>query len=145
MGRGSGGGRGLGEGEGGLGARGHFHPPAIYCTTTWCFALKGLRTRTNAVLQCAHYRPMAHVCVRVCVRVCVSVCTCVCVCACTCVCVCVCVCWCKYKSQPKFCGTRNFALFIISDNKVPFPPSGGARSTTLTGEDLPCVCDHVCA
>ncbi len=24
--------------------RGHFHPPAINCTATWCFALKGLRT-----------------------------------------------------------------------------------------------------
>ncbi len=26
------------------GGRGHFIHPAIYCTTTWCFALKGLRT-----------------------------------------------------------------------------------------------------
>ncbi len=39
-----GGGRGLGEGD-----RGHFHPPAMYCTTTWCFALKGLRTRVPCV------------------------------------------------------------------------------------------------
>ena len=31
------------QGGGGLG-RGHFHPAAINCTTTWCFALKGLRT-----------------------------------------------------------------------------------------------------
>ncbi len=34
-------GEGVGGGEGG---RGHFHPAAIYCTVTWCFALKGLRT-----------------------------------------------------------------------------------------------------
>ena len=34
-------GGGSGRGEGG---RGHFIQPAIYCTTTWCFALKGLRT-----------------------------------------------------------------------------------------------------
>ncbi len=36
-----------GEGEGGwrgVGGRGHFICPAINCTTTWCFALKGLRT-----------------------------------------------------------------------------------------------------
>ncbi len=26
------------------GDRGHFGPAAIYCITTWCFALKGLRT-----------------------------------------------------------------------------------------------------
>ncbi len=26
------------------GGRGHFIQPAIYCTTTWCFTLKGLRT-----------------------------------------------------------------------------------------------------
>ncbi len=39
------GGGGLGEGRGlGGGDRGHFHPPAMYCTTTWCFALKRLRT-----------------------------------------------------------------------------------------------------
>ena len=38
------GGLGKGKGFGGRG-RGHFHPPAIYCTTTWCFALKGLRTK----------------------------------------------------------------------------------------------------
>ncbi len=30
-----------GEGEGG---RGHFVHLAMYCTTTWCFALKGLPT-----------------------------------------------------------------------------------------------------
>ncbi len=35
-----------GGGQGGGRGRGHFHPPAIYCTTTWCFALKGLRTTT---------------------------------------------------------------------------------------------------
>ncbi len=35
------GGGGVGGGGGG---RGHFHPAAIYCTTTWCFALKGLCT-----------------------------------------------------------------------------------------------------
>ncbi len=34
-------GRGVPQGGGG---RGHFGPAAIYCTTTWCFALKGLRT-----------------------------------------------------------------------------------------------------
>ncbi len=41
------GGRGVGEGEGGAqggGGRGHFIHLAIYCTTTWCIALKGLRT-----------------------------------------------------------------------------------------------------
>ena len=38
---GSTGGGGSHRGEGG---RGHFGPAAIYCTTTWCFALKGLRT-----------------------------------------------------------------------------------------------------
>ncbi len=38
---GGGGRKGRGEGEGG---RGHFGPAAIYCTTTWCFGLKGLRT-----------------------------------------------------------------------------------------------------
>ncbi len=26
------------------GGRGHFGPAAIYCITTWCFGLKGLRT-----------------------------------------------------------------------------------------------------
>ncbi len=52
-GKGSGGGRGLGEGVGGGGGelggggRGHFIHPAIHCTTTWCFALKGLRTTTK--------------------------------------------------------------------------------------------------
>ncbi len=35
---------GVGEGGGGLGGRGYVHPAAMYCTTTWCFALKGLRT-----------------------------------------------------------------------------------------------------
>ncbi len=42
-----GGGGGLGEGEGvggGEGARRHFIHLALYCTTTWCFAPKGLRT-----------------------------------------------------------------------------------------------------
>ncbi len=39
--RGSSGGGGSGRGEGG---RGHSSLAAIYCTTTWCFALKGLRT-----------------------------------------------------------------------------------------------------
>ncbi len=34
---------GLGSGGGG---RGHFIHLAMYCTTTWCFALKGLRTIT---------------------------------------------------------------------------------------------------
>ena len=38
-------GRGLGRGlGGGGGGRGHFIHPAIYCTTTLCFALKGLLT-----------------------------------------------------------------------------------------------------
>ncbi len=38
-------GRGLGRGlGGGGGGRGNFIHPAIYCTTTWCFGLKGLRT-----------------------------------------------------------------------------------------------------
>ncbi len=41
--------RGGGLATGGLGGggRGHFYPAAIYCTTTWCFALKGLRTSTR--------------------------------------------------------------------------------------------------
>ncbi len=39
--RGSGWGRGI---EGGGGGRGYFIHLGIYCTTTWCFALKGLRT-----------------------------------------------------------------------------------------------------
>ncbi len=34
-------GRGVPQGGGG---RGHFGPAAIYCTTTWCFTLKGLCT-----------------------------------------------------------------------------------------------------
>ena len=34
----------LGEGVQREGGRGHFHPPAMYCATTWCFAPKGLRT-----------------------------------------------------------------------------------------------------
>ncbi len=44
---------GWGEGwrEGGGGGQGTFHPPChIYCTTTWCFALKGLRT-TSKIFQ----------------------------------------------------------------------------------------------
>ncbi len=45
---GPGGGRGVGGGGWGRGfrgrGRGHFIHLAIYCTTTWCFALKGLRT-----------------------------------------------------------------------------------------------------
>ena len=43
-------GYGAGGGGGGLGGggRGHFIHLAIYCTTTWCFALKGLHTM-NAV------------------------------------------------------------------------------------------------
>ncbi len=42
-------GGGVGGGGGGLRGRGQgtFHPPCHYCTTTWCFALKGLRTTTN--------------------------------------------------------------------------------------------------
>ncbi len=42
---------GSGHGRGGLsvaGGRGHFGPAAIYCTTTWCFAQKGLRTNTRS-------------------------------------------------------------------------------------------------
>ncbi len=31
------------------GGRGHFGLVAIYCITTWCFALKGLRTITSVV------------------------------------------------------------------------------------------------
>ncbi len=38
------GGGGWGGGGVGGGGRGHFIHPAIYWTTTWCFALKGLRT-----------------------------------------------------------------------------------------------------
>ncbi len=38
-------GRGVrGWGVEGGGGRGYFIHLAIYCTTTWCFALKGLRT-----------------------------------------------------------------------------------------------------
>ncbi len=48
---GSGGGGGLvgerGWGRGRRGGRGYFIHLAIYCTTTWCFALKGLRTTNN--------------------------------------------------------------------------------------------------
>ncbi len=33
-----------GFGQGGEGGRGYFIHLAINCTTTWCFALKGLRT-----------------------------------------------------------------------------------------------------
>ncbi len=41
---------GFGQGVGGGGGgRGHFHPPAIYCTTTWCFALNGLRTNMDCL------------------------------------------------------------------------------------------------
>ncbi len=42
-----------GSGWGGvwLGGRGHFSPAAIYCITTWCFALKGLRTTTATTRQ----------------------------------------------------------------------------------------------
>ncbi len=53
---GSGKGRGVWQGEGrgrggeGGGGRGHFIHLAIYCTTTWCFALKGLRTTINCFL-----------------------------------------------------------------------------------------------
>ena len=55
-GRGSGGGRGIWQGEGGLagegeGGRGHFIHLAMYCTTTWCFALKGLRTITKVAFD----------------------------------------------------------------------------------------------
>ncbi len=39
---------GSGRGEGG---RGHFSPAAIYCTTTWCFALKGLSTVSGGTVQ----------------------------------------------------------------------------------------------
>ncbi len=48
---GSHGGRGSHRGEGG---RGYFSPAAIYCTTTWCLTLKGLRTiiiQSHTVLQ----------------------------------------------------------------------------------------------
>ncbi len=38
------GGLGRGEGVKGGGGKGHFIHLASYCTTTWCFALKGLRT-----------------------------------------------------------------------------------------------------
>ncbi len=41
---GSTGGGGFHRGEG---TRGYFSPAAIYCTTTWCFALKGLRTTSG--------------------------------------------------------------------------------------------------
>ncbi len=47
--------RGVWLGGGGFhGGRGHFGPAAIYCTTTWCFALKGLRTRTAPISNCDH-------------------------------------------------------------------------------------------
>ncbi len=51
-GRGSSGGKGLEERVGGrVGGRGHFIHPAIHCTTTWCFALKGLRTITGSSME----------------------------------------------------------------------------------------------
>ncbi len=43
------GGWGRGGDQGG-GGRGHFIHLAMYCTTTWCFALKGLRTTKGAVM-----------------------------------------------------------------------------------------------
>ncbi len=43
----SGGGGSRGGGAKGEGGRGHFIHLAIYCTTTWCFALKGLRTMSD--------------------------------------------------------------------------------------------------
>ncbi len=55
LGRGGGwgGGEGFGEGEGDLGGggRGHCIHLAIYCTATWCFALKGLRTITRTGVE----------------------------------------------------------------------------------------------
>ncbi len=47
------GGRGLERGTGakGGGGRGHFIHLAIYCTTTWCFTLKGLRTTSEWQLR----------------------------------------------------------------------------------------------
>ncbi len=55
------GGGGVRQGEGGWGGGGgHFIHPAIYCTITWCFALKGLRTitihsaRKRAESSCVH-------------------------------------------------------------------------------------------
>ncbi len=42
---------GGGGGELGGGGRGHFHPPAMFCTTTWCFALNGLHTMTWVCCQ----------------------------------------------------------------------------------------------
>ncbi len=55
------GGGGLGEGVGGGGwgrgrgwGRGHFIHPIIYCSSSWCFALKGLRTKK---LNSLHSRP----------------------------------------------------------------------------------------
>ncbi len=50
VGSGGGGGPAGGLGGGG-GGKGHFIQPVIYCTTTWCFALKGLRTMN--VLLCS--------------------------------------------------------------------------------------------
>ncbi len=46
-------GEGFGGGEGvkGGGGRGCFIHLAIYCTTTWCFALKGLRTMNRCSLN----------------------------------------------------------------------------------------------
>ncbi len=45
---GSSGGMGVWQGGGGSG---YFSPAAIYCTTTWCFALKGLRTFNKPLHQ----------------------------------------------------------------------------------------------
>ncbi len=67
------GGPAFSRGRGGLvggGGRGHFNPAAIYCTITWCFALKGLRTmrvadqvklpfscrQSSAVIRCQSHR-----------------------------------------------------------------------------------------
>ncbi len=54
---------GLVRGSWGLvggGGRGHFSPAAIYCITTWCFALKGLRTmRVRHQCENRHLPPPA--------------------------------------------------------------------------------------
>ncbi len=52
---GSGKGRGVGEGEGVRGrGQGIFWSSCHYCTTTWCFALKGLRTIRPTTLPHLH-------------------------------------------------------------------------------------------
>ncbi len=46
--------------RGGGGGSGHFSPAAMYCTTTWCFALKGLRIIMDPPLKHPWSKPFTH-------------------------------------------------------------------------------------